>query len=147
MSHVPVAYPPPPYPPPLPPKPRSKNWFATLALVAAVAGLVLCWTVAGGVAAGAAAIVLGFVARGHVRRGTADNGPVATAGIALGAVAIVVSLAVIAIWTRLYQEVDGPAYGQCIAKAGTDDTAIEKCVDDLLRRVDDVIGGSPASAR
>ncbi len=120
------------------------NWLGTTALVMAIVGLILCWSVFGGVIFGVMAIIVGVNARGRVRRGEATNGSVATSGIALGVLAVVVSLAVIAIWVRLYQEVDAPAYVDCVAKT-SDQQGAEKCADELRQRVQHELGETSQS--
>jgi uncharacterized membrane protein len=120
------------------------NWLGTTALVTAIVGLIVCWSVLGGVAFGVIAIIVGVSARGRVKRGEATNGSVATSGIALGVLAVVVSLAVIPIWVRLYQEVDAPAYVDCVAKT-SDQQGAEKCAEELRQRVQDELGATPQS--
>lgn len=132
--------------PPPPPAPARKNWIGTTALAVAIVGLVLCWSVAGGVFLGAVAIVLGVVGRGRVARSEADNRPVATAGVALGVLAIVVSLALIPAWVRFSGDVEMPAYLDCSAKASDQDAA-RRCADDLQKRIDEMFGGAASSTR
>lgn len=134
-------------PPPLPlpaPVPSRKNWIGTTALVVAVGGLAICWSVLGGVFLGAVAVVMGVVGRGRVARSEADNRPVATSGIALGVLAIVVSLALVPAWVRFYGEVDVPVYLDCAAKA-SDQQGAQRCADDLQKRIDVVFGGTASS--
>jgi hypothetical protein len=135
----PGNYPPPPpqpyagYPPP---PTAPKNGLGIAALVVAIIGLVLCWTVAGGVILGFAAIILGFVARGRVKRGQATNGGVAIAGIVLGVLAILVALVFIPIWYGMFNEVGGSDYVDCVSKAEQDGAAIQKCADQFRDRVE-----------
>jgi hypothetical protein len=135
---------PPPYPPP-PPQPYSgftppptgpRNGLGITALVLAILGLVFCWSVAGGVILGLCAIIIGFVARGRVKRGEATNGGVANAGIALGFLAIIVSLIFIPIWIGVFDEVGGTDYIDCVAKAGSNQQAIQQCADQFRGRVE-----------
>jgi hypothetical protein len=135
----PGSYPPPPpqpYSGYAPPPAAPKNGLGIAALVLAIVGLVFCWTVAGGVILGFAAVIVGFVARGRVKRGQATNGGVAIAGIVLGILAIIISLVFIPIWYGLFEEVGGSNYVTCVAKAGQDQNAIEKCVDQFRDRVE-----------
>jgi heme/copper-type cytochrome/quinol oxidase subunit 2 len=104
--------------------------------VIAIIGLVFCWTVAGGVILGVAAIIIGFVARGRVKRGEATNGGVAIAGIVLGFLAIIVSLVFIPIWIGMFDEVGGSNYVDCLSKAGSDEQAIQKCADEFRQHVE-----------
>jgi hypothetical protein len=132
-----------PPPPPGPPAPR-KNWIGSTALAVAVGGLVLCWSVVGGALLGVLAIVMGVVSRGSVAHREADNRTVATCGIALGALAVVVSLALIPAWVRLAGDVQMTSYLDCSAKA-TDRDGTRKCADDLQKRIDAVFRGDSSS--
>ena len=102
----PGGYPPPPPPPyggypgypgysgyPGPPQSEPKNGLGLAALILAIIGLLLCWSVAGGIVLGVVAVILGFLGRGRVKRGEADNGGVAIAGIAAAPTIVA------AIWT------------------------------------------------
>lgn len=138
---VPGGYPPPPpmpyggYPPPMPTAP--KNGLGIAALVLAIVGLVLCWTVAGGVILGLCAVIIGFVARGRVKRGEATNGGIAVAGIALGFVSIVAALVFIPIYIGLFDQVGGTDYVDCLSRAGSDTEAAQRCADEFTQRVED----------
>jgi len=124
------------YPPP-PQASAPRNGLGTAALILAIVGLVLCWSIAGGVVLGLCAVIIGFVARGRVRRGEATNGGVAIAGIALGAVAIVAALVFIPIYIGLFDQVGGTDYVDCLSSAGNDSDAIQRCADEFTRRVED----------
>ncbi|MEZ0339601.1 DUF4190 domain-containing protein [Mycobacterium sp. pV006] len=138
---VPGGYPPPPpmpyggYPPPMPMAP--KNGLGIAALVLAIVGLVLCWTVAGGVILGVCAVIIGFVARGRVKRGEATNGGIAVAGIALGFVSVVAALVFIPIYIGLFDQVGGTDYVDCLSRAGSDTEAAQRCADEFTQRVED----------
>lgn len=105
-------------------------------MVVAIVALVFCWTVVGGVILGFAAVILGFVARGRVKRGQATNGGIAIAGIVLGFLAIVLSLVFIPIWYSMFEDVGGMDYVDCLAKAGSNEQAIQKCVEQFRGRVE-----------
>ncbi|MDV3129235.1 DUF4190 domain-containing protein [Mycobacterium sp. 21AC1] len=156
----PGGYPPPPpyggYPPPYPgamtpPPAAPKNGLGIAALVTAIIGLVLVWSVIGGLALGVAAVILGFVARGRVKRGEANNGGVATTGIALGCVAIVLSLVFIAIWVNLgqrwFNEFGGSDYVNCMQDAGSDQAAQQQCEDTFRQRLEGEFGVTPTPSR
>lgn len=156
----PGGYPPPPpyggYPPPYPgamgqPSAGPKNGLGIAALVTAIIGLVLVWSVIGGLALGVAAVVLGFVGRGRVKRGEATNGGVATSGIALGAVAIVLSLVFVAIWVslgqRLFNEFGGSEYMSCMQDAGSDHAAQQQCEDTFRQRLEGEFGVTSTPTR
>ncbi|MGE2834583.1 DUF4190 domain-containing protein [Mycobacterium sp. SMC-4] len=137
----PGGYPPPPpmpyggYPPPMPMAP--KNGLGIAALVLAIVGLVLCWTVVGGVILGVCAVLIGFLARGRVKRGEATNGGVAVAGIALGIVSVVAALVFIPIYIGLFDQVGGTDYIDCLSRAGSDAEAAQRCADEFTQRVED----------
>lgn len=125
------------YPGGPPPPSAPKNGLGTAALILAIIGVVLCWSIAGGIALGLSAIIIGFLARGRVKRGEATNGGVAIAGIALGAVAIIASLVFIPIYIGLFDQVGGTDYVDCLSRAGNDNSAVEQCAEDFQRRVED----------
>jgi hypothetical protein len=139
MSQYPGGHPPPPYAMGPQIRPKSMNWLGSTALALAIVGLVLCWSVVGGVLFGVTAVILGFSAHGRVTRGQADNDAVATGGIALGALAVIMSLAVIAIWVRVYHDVDVPAYADCVSSA-PERQGVDRCGDELRQRVEDELG-------
>jgi hypothetical protein len=106
-----------------------RNGTGTAALVVALAGLALCWSVVGGLVCGVLAVVLGFLGRGRATRGEANNGPIATAGTGLGAVAVVVSLAFVVIWAFAWRDAGGTDYLDCAMRAGNDQKAVQVCTD------------------
>jgi hypothetical protein len=133
-----------PYPPP-PPVPYAnytappvgpRNGLGTASLITAIIGLICCPSVVLGVILGLVAVVIGFAGRGRVKRGEADNGGIAIAGIGLGFVAIIASLAFIAIWIGLFREAGGDDYLDCARKAGNDTEQIQKCADQFRQHVE-----------
>jgi hypothetical protein len=144
-------YPPPPgpgggypggYPPP-PPQPYSgytpppsapKNGLGIAALVVAIVALI---SVVGGVVLGIVAIILGFLGWQRARRGEATNGGIAIAGIVLGILSIIEALVVIALSVWVFNEVGGTDYMDCLSKAGSDQEAVQRCVDQFQNRVED----------
>jgi hypothetical protein len=134
-----------PYPPP-PPQPYSgypppplapKNGLGIAALVLAVVALVSVWSVAGGIVLGLAAVIIGLVAWGRVKRGEANNGAVAIAGVVLGALALIVGLAFIAIWMALWRDVGGGDYIGCMQKAQSDRIKQQQCAEQFRENVQD----------
>lgn len=117
-----------------------RNGLGTAALVLAIVGLVFCWSVLGGVAAGVVAVILGALGRGRATRGEADNGAVAIAGIALGGLAVVVSLVFAVIWVYAWRDTGGSDYLDCAVKAGNDRQAIDGCMDTWMKGVEDRFG-------
>lgn len=120
-----------------PPQSEPKNGLGLAALILAIIGLLLCWSVAGGIVLGLVAVILGFLGRGRVKRGEADNGGVAIAGIALGFVAIIAGLVFIPIYIGLFDSVGGTDYIDCVTRAGSDQAAVEQCAEEFTRRVED----------
>lgn len=139
MTHYPPGPPPPPYATSVPAPATPKNWLGTTALALAVVGLVCSLSIVGGVALGVVAIILGFSGRQRAKLGGATNGEVATAGMVLGALAIVVSLAAIAIWVRGYEEVDFGGYVRCVS-SNSDPQHIDQCANEFRQRVADKFG-------
>jgi hypothetical protein len=133
----PVGYPPPPYYgyPPRPVEP--KNGLGVASLVLAIVALLSVWTVFVAVVLGPAAMVVGFLGRARVRRGIANNGGVAIAGIALGALAIIVGVAFIPIYTVVWKDVGGGDYIDCIQKANNDRLQEQRCADQFRQNVQD----------
>lgn len=123
------GYPPPPVAP--------KNGVGIASLVLAIVALLSVWTVFVAVVLGPAAVVVGFIGRGRVKRGTANNGGVAIAGIALGALAIIVGVAFIPIYTVVWKDVGGGDYIDCIQKANNDRLAEQRCADQFRQNVQD----------
>jgi hypothetical protein len=155
MTGYPGGYPPPPPQQPYPgyggypyqygpPPVAPRNGLGITALVLGIVGLLSFWSVLGGVVFGVAAIIVGIVARGRVKRGEANNGGIAVAGIVLGAVAVVVSLASIAVWAGVFREVGGTDYLDCVSRAGSDQQALDRCIDQLTDRVDGQFSTTPS---
>jgi hypothetical protein len=122
----------------------TRNRTGTAALVVAIAGLVFCWSVVGGIACGVVAIILGLLGRGRATRGEADNGGIATAGTALGLVAIVVSVAFAVIWAYAWRDAGGTDYLDCAVRAGNDQKAIQACTDKWLNDIQERFSISPS---
>lgn len=134
----------PPYPyPGYPPPPAApRNGLGVAALVLAIAGLVTALTVAGGVACGAAAVVLGVLGYGRVNRREADNGAVAIAGIALGVLAVIAGIACAVIYVGIWKTVGGGDYVDCMREAGSNTSLQRQCADRFHQRVDDKLGAT-----
>lgn len=142
-------YPPPPgggypggYPPPPPqpyagyaPPPRApQNGLGIAALVVAIVALI---SVVGGVVLGFVAIILGVLGWQRAKRGEATNGGIAIAGIVLGVLSIIEALVVIALSVWVFNEVGGTDYIDCVARAGSDQEAVQRCAEQFERRVED----------
>lgn len=132
----PGGYPPPPMPygtyPGSPPGPTGpRNGMGVAALVVAIIALVASCSIAGGLVLGVVAVILGFVGRARVKRGEADNGGVALTGIVLGFVAIVVSLAFIALYVGFFNKYGGQELVDCLQSAGQDNDRAQQCFNDF----------------
>jgi hypothetical protein len=148
MTGYPGGYPPPPYqqypyPGYGPPPAAPRNGLGIASLVLAIVALLAFWSIIGGITLGVVAVILGIVGRGRAKRGEASNGGVAIAGITLGALAIVVSLAFIAVWVGIFEEVGGTDYLDCVAGSGSDPAAVEGCADQLRERVEGQFSVTP----
>jgi hypothetical protein len=154
-----TGYPPPPYggyaaPPPVQVPHGSvgpRNGLGVAALVIAIIGLVLVWSVVGGIVLGLVAVIIGVAARGRCKRGEADNVGVATSGIVLGTIAVLVSVVFIWIWLsvgqRWYNEFGGRDYMDCMQRAGSDRVAQQQCEDAFRNRLQDGLGVTPTPTR
>jgi hypothetical protein len=132
-----------PAPPPMPyasgaPAPIApRNGLGIAALVLAIVGLLICWSVVGGVILGIAAVAMGFVGRGRAKRGEADNGGVALAGVVLGFLSILAGLVFIPIYLFFWVNVlGGSDYVDCMNKAGQDATAQQQCADQFRQHLE-----------
>jgi hypothetical protein len=137
-SPYPAGYPSPPQfygQPPMPVMP--KNGLGIAALVLAVIALVSVATVFAPIILGVVAVVIGFFGHGRVKRGAANNGGVAIAGIVLGALAVIVGLAFIAVWTAVWKDVGGRDYIDCMQKAGASHVQQQQCADQFRQSVQD----------
>jgi hypothetical protein len=136
-GYPPAGYPQPGYPQPVA---GPRNGLGTTALVLGVVAMVSTWSVIGGLIFGIAATVLGFLAYRRVKNHQADNGAIAISGLVLGAVAIVVSLVFIPIWSGFFDEVGYSDYSKCMSEAGQNPTAVNACLMQFQSRIDDTLG-------
>ncbi|MBU3748915.1 MAG: DUF4190 domain-containing protein [Mycobacterium sp.] len=136
----PGGYPPPPMPYgdyyPGAPAAAPRNGLGVAALVVAIIALLASCSVAGGLILGGTAVILGFLARGRVKRGEANNGGLALTGIVLGGLAILISLAFIAMYVGIFNNYGGRELITCIQDAGGDNTGVQACMDAFQQRVE-----------
>lgn len=142
------GYPPPPPYGAYPPRVAGpRNGLGIAALVTAIVGLLLVWSVVGGLILGLVAVIIGFLARGRCKRGEANNGGVATTGIVLGFIAMVLSVAFIAIYFTVgqhwFNKVGGQDYVSCLQDAGNDRAAQQQCEETFQKRLEDEFGITP----
>ena len=136
----PSGYPPPPpyYGPPPPAQP--KNGLGIAALVLALIGLLgspVPFANVVSIILGLVAIVIGILGRGRAKRGTANNGGIAIAGIVLGALAVIVAGAFIALWATLWNDAGGGDYISCMQNAGSDPVEQQHCADQFRQNIQD----------
>lgn len=137
---TPQTAPPYSYPGYPPPPKQLKNGLGIASLVIAIVGLLSVWVPIVNIVSivlGVVALVIGFVGRGRAKRGAADNGGVAIAGIVLGALAIIVGLAFIALWATVWKDAGGGDYISCMQKAGSGHVEQQRCVDQFRQNVED----------
>lgn len=91
----------------------KNNGMGTAALVLGILAVLLSWTVIGGIGLGILALIFGLVGRGRVKRREADNGGSALAGVILGAIGLVLGIAVIVIGFIVVAE-DQRQYEECL---------------------------------
>ncbi len=135
----PGAYPPgPPYPgygAPVPAAP--KNGLGIAALIVGLLSLPAVFTVFGGFALGAIAVILGFLGYRKAKSGEASNGGMAIGGIVLGALGIVVSVALLAFGFKMFNEFGGRDLMDCMREAGSDSAAQQQCQQDFTGNLED----------
>lgn len=141
-----------PTPPPMPYSTQSpppialRNGLGMAALVMAIVGLLLCFTVVGGVVLGIAAVVMGFMGRGRVKRGEANNGGVAIAGVVLGFLSIVAGLVFIAIYVYLSRQTGFVDFYDCMTKTSNDPAAQQQCETSWSHYVETKFSDTPTTA-
>ena len=131
------------YPPP-PPAPYSGSGFTPppvgpkngLGIAALVVAIIALFSVVGGIVLGVVAIILGVLGLQRARRGEATNGGIAIAGIVLGILSIIEAIVVIVLSVWVFNEVGGTDYVDCLSKAGSDEDAVQQCVDQFQDRVE-----------
>ena len=72
----------------------------------------------------------------RAKRGEATNGGIAIAGIVLGILSIIEAIVVIVLSVWVFNEVGGTDYVDCLSKAGSDQDAVQQCVDQFQDRVE-----------
>lgn len=102
-----------------------RNGLGIAALVLGLLALFTSWTVIGGILFGLLAIILGIVGRGRAKRGEANNGGMALAGVILGALGLLISVALIAIGASLLSSDTVQNLQECLEQAATDADAQE----------------------
>ncbi|ORI15717.1 hypothetical protein BJI47_05000 [Rhodococcus sp. 1168] len=107
-----------------------------MAVVLAILGIVLCWTVLGGIIFGLLAVVLGFIGRSKSKKGTATNGAVSLAAIILGLVAVALSIVLLVVGIGLFNSSGGKDFADCISDAGTNQSEQQRCADKWQQNIE-----------
>jgi len=108
-----------------------------LGIAALVVAIIPLISGVGGVVLGIVAVVLGFLGWQRAKRGEATNGGVAIAGIVLGILSIIEAIVVIVLSVWVFNEVGGTNYMDCVSRAGSDQEAVQRCVDQFQKKVED----------
>lgn len=108
------------------------------ALLLGILALVLFWIPIVGIILGVIALIMGLVARGRAKRINGTGRGMGVAGAILGLIAAVLcGLVSFGIFT-LFQNTN---YDECLREAGTDQSAIEQCMQDFADEVGGQDGG------
>jgi uncharacterized membrane protein len=75
----------------------GRNGLGTAALVLGIFAVITCWTVVGGIVLGLLAVIFGVIGRRRATRVEASNGSAALAGALLGALGLVLTIALVAV--------------------------------------------------
>lgn len=122
---------------PQPPPSQPQNTAGIVAVVLAILGIVLCWTILGGIIFGSLAVVLGFIGRSKSKKGTATNGTISLLSIILGLVAVALSIVLLVIGLGLFNRSGGRDFADCIARAGNDQSEQQQCADKWQQNIED----------
>ena len=118
-------------------RPTPKNGLGIAALIVGLLSLPAVFTVFGGFALGAIAVILGFLGYRKAKSGEASNGGMAIGGIVLGALGIVVSVALLAFGFKMFNEFGGRDLMDCMREAGSDSAAQQQCQQDFTGNLED----------
>jgi hypothetical protein len=81
------------------------------------------------------AIVLGVLGRGRAKRGEATNKGMATTGLVLGAIALLVSGALLALSVSVLNSDEGKNLQDCIKNAAGNQAALDRCQQEFNENV------------
>jgi uncharacterized membrane protein len=110
--------------------------MAIAALVLGIVALVLFWTVFGGIVLGLAAVVLGIIGARKARGGRAPHGKMSVVGAVLGALALIVSVVILAIGASILGSDEYKNLDECVRDATTQSER-EACEKDFERDIND----------
>jgi hypothetical protein len=123
-----------PYPQP-PAQPR--NGAGITALVLGIFSVLTVWTIIGGILLGAVAIIVGLVGRSLYKKRQATNGGVSLAGILLGLAGLIISIVLVVVGIGLFNTVGGRDFAECMADAGNNRAAQQRCEDEFRSNLED----------
>lgn len=121
---------------PGPPPQGNSNGVGVAALVVGLLALFTSWLLIGGLL-GIVAIVLGIVGLGKVKRHEASNKGMAIAGIVLGALSVLATGAILALFGWVLSSDAGQDLAECLEQAGGDASAQAEC----QRQFEDTLTG------
>ncbi|MFF5566098.1 DUF4190 domain-containing protein [Streptomyces sp. NPDC012623] len=110
--------------------PAPRNGLGIAALVVGLVGLLLFWTVIGGIVLGLLAIVFGVIGFLRGRRGEATNGTMSLIGAVIGALALLVSGLLIVLGMSFLKSEEFTDLRDCLQSADTQ-AEQQKCQDDF----------------
>lgn len=143
QGHDPAAYPdrPPAGPPGWPqggaPTTPPRNGIGIAALVLGILAVLTFWLFIGGLF-GLLAIVLGAIGISRVSKGVATNRGVSISGLVLGILGVLGTIAMIALVAfgfSVFQQVDDGQFASCMQRAGSDQSAMAQCQQELQDRL------------
>ncbi|TXR57488.1 DUF4190 domain-containing protein [Quadrisphaera setariae] len=109
-------------------RPAPKNGIGIAALILGILAIITGFFVIGGLL-GLVAIVLGFIGSGRAKRGLATNRGMAITGIVLGAIGIVLTVAVVAFGAFIGSQVQDCSQ---LAASGASEQQVQQCIADQL---------------
>jgi uncharacterized membrane protein len=109
--------------------------MATAALIIGILALITSFTVIGGILLGLVAIILGFLAVRRASRGLATGRGRGIAGILLGALGLIISVALVVAGVSLLNSKEGKDLTSCLKNAGSNQSKIQACQDKFRDQV------------
>ncbi len=110
--------------------------MAVASLVLGILGVLTAFFLLGGLL-GLVAVILGFVALGKIKKGEADGRGLAIGGIVTGAIALVLTLILVATVGAFFASNSDniSTLNDCVQDAGNNQTAVQACQDQFERSV------------
>lgn len=131
-------------------EPRRGNGMAVAALALGIIALFGFWTVVGGILFGLpavilfglAAVVFGLIAFIRARQGSASGGVMAMIGLVLGMLSLIGAVVALVLTVNVYNNTGGREFSECLNRAGSDQSAAQKCQDNWYQHIEDRYGVS-----